>query len=893
MLKKIKKQNIDKQSTLESFETLDRYKLINIDDYSKAIKAIDDIINSRESISKTEYGQLARAIARTEKEAQSGAFTINIERVKDKAKTQRSQILKLYKNSKNESYEDTQKLNIEDFKIEKTDSGLYKVAYDSRIGYIKPDKSYSKVRRALGDAIYKYNTKSIQEDRKALISKLHRLFQQAGIPKMRDMTSSIRGYRPITQNGYYIDIYRGDRTSFIIGLSKSNEEYLVKIKEILDSEGIKYWEGLDHFSVDMEKQDIKNESINESTDEELKTGDLVDIYCTGQTRLAPKWFYNMTVDTVYDAYIAFKKENGRRYVVSKRDIIKVKIHNKNESIKESEELKVGDIVNWNNVAWVKINSIHGNKANVSPIHKEDIDSGKFGKEEIVLLNSLRKSNEFTNARKIESVNESTKKYRSVVADDKYTRYKDFFGTRGRKRTLHVKATGETKQFLSGPKKEYKDIKTGQLFYLADGSDVMTDIMGEPYTKFEIITESFEKPLDKEEFKIKVTLSNGKERYYKAKDLQAAKMKFSDLCIRFNNCELLQGDKVLYKQNESIKEDIDKQLSLDYTKYDRIFEYADKEGKSARWVQSELLNNLFADNEKINNPRLTAALERIDAEVAKHETNYRKNVNYIGYELANLKYEEQKKNESLNEDFEEDDYEDTEEMHKEKYVTYFETPEGRQKYTIYYVYTDSTDDSYNELCDKRDNQLGMYSSYKELKDALKERAEKIAKQQGWTVKSIENLGEDDEYYRERNKWESIKEEFFVGNDKYIIVPVSYAYNDIRILDKKTGEFLKDKNGDILKFPTEEECGNYIKSLEESINESLQDVLIKEANKITNRGMLYMPVRKLAAKLMDRVKGTSDEEALKVAKMFFKETKNESISYLKNLQRFLETTINKCL
>ena len=165
MLKKIKKQNIDKQSTSESFEALDRYKLINIDDYNKAIKAIDDIINSRESISKTEYGQLARAIARTEKEAQSGAFTINIERVKDKAKMQRSQILKLYKNRKN------------------------------------------------------------------------------------------------------------------------------------------------------------------------------------------------------------------------------------ESMNESEELKVGDIVNWNNVVWVKINSIDGNKANVSPIYKKDIDSGKFEKEEIVLLNSLRKSNE--------------------------------------------------------------------------------------------------------------------------------------------------------------------------------------------------------------------------------------------------------------------------------------------------------------------------------------------------------------------------------------------------------------------------------------------------------------------------------------------------------------------
>ena len=110
-----------------------------------------------------------------------------------------------------------------------------------------------------------------------------------------------------------------------------------------------------------------------------------------------------------------------------------------------------------------------------------------------------RSDKFMSASKNESVNESTKKYRSVVADDKYTRLRDLYGRRGRKRTLHVKPTGETKQFLSGPKKEYKDIKTGELFYLGDNTDVMTDIMGEPYTKFEIIRESFEKPLDKEEF----------------------------------------------------------------------------------------------------------------------------------------------------------------------------------------------------------------------------------------------------------------------------------------------------------------------------------------------------------------------------------------------------------
>ena len=63
-------------------------------------------------------------------------------------------------------------------------------------------------------------------------------------------------------------------------------------------------------------------------------------------------------------------------------------------------------------------------------------------------------------------------------------------------------------------------------------------------------------LNEEEFKIKVITHDGKEKFYKAKNLDAAKIKFSELCIRFDDCELLKGDKVLYKykQNESLNED---------------------------------------------------------------------------------------------------------------------------------------------------------------------------------------------------------------------------------------------------------------------------------------------------------------------------------------------------
>ena len=248
-----------------------------------------------------------------------------------------------------------------------------------------------------------------------------------------------------------------------------------------------------------------------------------------------------------------------------------------------------------------------------------------------------------------------------------------------------------------------------------------------------------------------------------------------------------------------KQKIDKQLSLESYNQPIVNE---------SWNTYSVQYQVIDRNDRISTKTKEFKTEKaLQSWIAKQEDN----PNFYG--ILATSYPDEIK---LKEDNEDDGEDIPEEMHKERYVTYFETQEGRQKYTIYHVYTDSTDDSYNELCDKRDNQLGMYNSYKELKDALKERAEKIAAKQGWTVKSIENLGEDDEYYRERNKVESMKE-------------------------------------------SEEE-------------------LIKEANKITNHGMLYMPVRKLAAKLMDRVKGTSDEKALKVAKMFFKETKNESTGEL---------------
>lgn len=58
----------------------------------------------------------------------------------------------------------------------------------------------------------------------------------------------------------------------------------------------------------------------------FKSGDVVDIYTQAQTKGRAKWWYNMTIDKVYDTHIAFIKENGKRYVIYKPDIMIVKFH---------------------------------------------------------------------------------------------------------------------------------------------------------------------------------------------------------------------------------------------------------------------------------------------------------------------------------------------------------------------------------------------------------------------------------------------------------------------------------------------------------------------------------------------------------------------------------------
>lgn len=255
-LREMKKQKIDKELSLESYNESDN-------DLTNFCIIIDGDYNWLE-----EYGTFKSCKAAQEwldKNGEEGWMYSQLTKgeMKDLGIDEYGQV--------NESINESEdKLDYEQFKIAKSNFGTYFVTpYDSRIGRIEGSSAVT-VSNKLAAAINKYNSKSIAAERKALINKLHKLFKQAGIPKMQDMKSSIRGYRPITQNGYYIEIYKGDYTTFNIGITGNREELGNKIKEILNNEGVKYTGSVDYFTVDMEKQDNKNESIKESQEELIK-----------------------------------------------------------------------------------------------------------------------------------------------------------------------------------------------------------------------------------------------------------------------------------------------------------------------------------------------------------------------------------------------------------------------------------------------------------------------------------------------------------------------------------------------------------------------------------------------------------------------------------------------
>jgi hypothetical protein len=105
--------------------------------------------------------------------------------------------------------------------------------------------------------------------------------------------------------------------------------------------------------------------------------------------------------------------------------------------------------------------------------------------------------------------------------------------------------------------------------------------------------------------------------------------------------------------------------------------------------------------------------------------------------------------------EEDDTDSSEEMHKTDYVIHFKTMEGQTKKLLLSIITDEYDPFYNEVINTAsDRQLGLFDTLKQAKDFIKSTAEKYAQNTGYTIISIDNLGNDDEYYLKRNNYESL-------------------------------------------------------------------------------------------------------------------------------------------
>lgn len=105
--------------------------------------------------------------------------------------------------------------------------------------------------------------------------------------------------------------------------------------------------------------------------------------------------------------------------------------------------------------------------------------------------------------------------------------------------------------------------------------------------------------------------------------------------------------------------------------------------------------------------------------------------------------------------EEDDTDSSEEMHKTDYVIRFRTMQGQIKKLFLSIITDEYDPSYNEVINTTsDRQLGLFDTLKQAKDCIKNTAEKCARNNGYTIISIDNLGNDDEYYLKRNNYESL-------------------------------------------------------------------------------------------------------------------------------------------
>lgn len=134
---------------------------------------------------------------------------------------------------------------------------------------------------------------------------------------------------------------------------------------------------------------------------------------------------------------------------------------------------------------------------------------------------------------------------------------------------------------------------------------------------------------------------------------------------------------------------------------------------------------------------------------------------IKKEQVDKKLSLEKRTEDLDED---DDYEydetDSEQCLMHKLIYWVNLKSGNSlKHITFHVYQDDMDDTYNELCDRHDNQIGLYSTEDELHKQMelyaKQRIDAHNKQglDSWEFIGIEFKDEDMNYYNSRNKYES--------------------------------------------------------------------------------------------------------------------------------------------
>jgi hypothetical protein len=84
------------------------------------------------------------------------------------------------------------------------------------------------------------------------------------------------------------------------------------------------------------------------------------------------------------------------------------------SIRES--LQVGDVAKCGTV-WVKVKDIKDDKAIVEPVHKDDVELGKFKDEEQVLLTDLCKNEDLKGYETVAKIIKSDDGYNVAQAND--------------------------------------------------------------------------------------------------------------------------------------------------------------------------------------------------------------------------------------------------------------------------------------------------------------------------------------------------------------------------------------------------------------------------------------------------------------------------------------------